>query len=298
MIQEITKKIIDSIPISEKKRETIDIILDGGIFNGSYLAGSLFFVKEMEREGFYKVNRISSYSIGAIVAILFHIDRLDMVLDIYQYSIQHIGKKQNIDILNHLIEMISHCLPENIHETISNKVFISYYNVKKNKKIIKRKYKDKEDLLETVRKTCFFPLFLNGELFYKNRYVDGMSPYIFPRNKNRIIYIQLLSFDKIIDSFCINGEKTNMSRILYGLLDMHSLYLNKKTDFCKYMDNFTIKIWLFNIIKTFFEKILLLVLFISCKVGENYYKNLELYKTIKHFFSNLFKEYYSQAPFL
>jgi hypothetical protein len=221
-----------------------------------------------------------------------------MVLDIYEYSIQHIGKKQNIDILNHLIEMISHFLPENIHETISNKVFISYYNVKKNKKIIKRKYKSREDLLETVRKTCFFPLFLNGELFYKNKYVDGMSPYIFPINKNRIIYIQLLSFDKIIDSFFINGEKTNMSRILYGLLDMHSLYLNKKTEFCKYMDNFTIKLWLFNVIKTMFEKILLLILWISCKIGENYYKNLELYKILKHFFSNLFKDYYCQAMIL
>jgi hypothetical protein len=293
MIQEFTKKIVDSIPEEYKKRETIDIILDGGIFNGSYLAGALFFVKEMERQKIYKVNRISCYSIGSIVSLLFYIDKMDMIMDIYNFSIKLIGKKENIFILHQLIEKIAVFLPENIHEIVKNRLFISYYNVEKNKKIIKKKYKDKLELLETVRKTCFFPFLLNGELFYNKKYVDGMSPYIFPDSKRKTIYIQLLSYDKIIDSFFINGEKTNLSRIFYGLLDIHSFYLNKRSHFCSYINVFSIRFWIYNLLKYILERILIFILHIFFKTTYSSYQNLKLYKIVKSFFYNFFKEYYS-----
>mgnify|MGYP003840060669 CR=1 FL=1 len=44
-----------------KNRKTplvIDLVLDGGIFNGSYLIGALYFLKEMEKKKYIKINEL------------------------------------------------------------------------------------------------------------------------------------------------------------------------------------------------------------------------------------------------
>ena len=70
MIDEYVNKLIENLPEETKKLQYIDLVLDGGIFNGSYLVGSLYFLKEMERRKYLKIARISGCSIGSIVAFL------------------------------------------------------------------------------------------------------------------------------------------------------------------------------------------------------------------------------------
>ena len=58
--KEEVSKLIDNIPLSKKnQREKIDIILDGGLFNGSYLIGALYFLREMEKVGYVEVDKLS-----------------------------------------------------------------------------------------------------------------------------------------------------------------------------------------------------------------------------------------------
>ena len=50
MIQDYTTKLIDDLPENIKNCKNpimIDLVLDGGAFNGAYLVGALFFLKEM-----------------------------------------------------------------------------------------------------------------------------------------------------------------------------------------------------------------------------------------------------------
>ena len=61
----------------------LDLVLDGGIFNGSYLVGAMYFLKEMEKRKYITVERISGSSIGSIVAFLYYIDALDMMPQLY-----------------------------------------------------------------------------------------------------------------------------------------------------------------------------------------------------------------------
>ena len=82
MIDEYVIKLIDNLPDNiknTKKPLQIDLVLDGGIFNGSYLVGALYFLKEMERRNYIKIDRISGCSIGSIVAFLYYIDGLDLI---------------------------------------------------------------------------------------------------------------------------------------------------------------------------------------------------------------------------
>ena len=68
-------KLIENLPIKDKCI-SIDLVLDGGLFNGSYLLGGLLFLKEMEKRGMVKIKRISGCSIGSLVGFLFMIDKL------------------------------------------------------------------------------------------------------------------------------------------------------------------------------------------------------------------------------
>jgi len=57
MINEYAIKLIENMPDCVKNHDTplvLDIILDGGAFNGSYLLGALYFLKEMERRGYVR----------------------------------------------------------------------------------------------------------------------------------------------------------------------------------------------------------------------------------------------------
>ena len=86
MINEYVIKLIENLPDDIKNTKeplVIDLVLDGGIFNGSYLVGALYFLKEMEKRKYIKIDRISGCSIGSVVAFLYFIDGLDLMPELY-----------------------------------------------------------------------------------------------------------------------------------------------------------------------------------------------------------------------
>ena len=86
MINEYVIKLIDNLPDDLKNSKTplrLDLVLDGGVFNGSYLVGALSFLKEMEKRNYIVVERISGCSIGSVVGFLYFIDALDTMPKFY-----------------------------------------------------------------------------------------------------------------------------------------------------------------------------------------------------------------------
>jgi len=74
MINQYITRLVDNLPDDFKERKTplrIDLVLDGGLFNGSYLIGALQFLKELERRKYIRVDRISGASIGSIVGLAY-----------------------------------------------------------------------------------------------------------------------------------------------------------------------------------------------------------------------------------
>jgi len=81
MIKKYVEKLIKNLPKECRKMKTIDLIFDGGAFNGSYLIGAAYFLKRMEEKLYIKIDRISSCSIGSFVSLLYVADRLDVFLN-------------------------------------------------------------------------------------------------------------------------------------------------------------------------------------------------------------------------
>lgn len=255
MIQKYIHNLIDNLPDNIKKTSTpekINIILSGGAFNGSYLIGALHFLKEMEQRKYVKVDKISACSIGSVCALLYHINALDLMSELYEILLQHLKHSHNLNAFDSVFGKLRPLLPTNICETMTNRVYISYYNVKKGKKIIKYKYRNIDEIFETMRCSCFIPMITTGEILDKNKYMDGFTPYIFPCvTHKKCLYLDLFGSDKIKYIYSVTNEKTNFHRILSGLLDIHLFFIKQtNTQMCSYVEDWSYSHMFYNKIKT------------------------------------------------
>jgi hypothetical protein len=308
MIESHIKKLIDNLPHlqdennfykNNNKPITLDLVLDGGIFNGSYLIGALLYLKEMEKRKYVKIERISGCSIGSLVAFIYLIDKLELMEKLYGIFFSNFKNNYKLNKLLELELYLNEYIPNNICDIINNKLYITYHNIKKNKKIIKKIYKSKREIIDTIIKSCFVPYLINGEQLYKNKYIDGINPYIFDNDSNnknnnnkKILYLDLFGYDKINNLINVKNEKTNYHRILSGVLDIHLFFLkSSSTPMCSYIENWTILNNLHIQIKLLFEKIFIYFISISIMCNKyicGYFTDYLFYKVIQIFIYDLY----------
>jgi len=259
MINEYVIKLIENLPDDLKNAKTplrLDLVLDGGIFNGSYLVGAMYFLKEMEKRNYIKIERISGCSVGSIVAFLYYIDSLDMMSELYSMVTDDFKKNYKLTVIKELKKYLSNRIPNDICKKINGKLYICYNNIKKGTKKVKSHYKNIDDLINTIIKSSFLPYLIDGEILYENKYIDGINPYIFDiENNKKILYLDLFGYDKIGNIINVKNEKTNYHRVLFGLLDIHSFYIKQSnTQMCSYVNDWSVTNKIFNYSKIGIEK--------------------------------------------
>jgi len=287
-IDEYINQLITHLPVMNESGngKEIDIVLDGGLFNGSYQVGALCFIKKLEERQHFKIGRLSGCSIGSIVAFLYLIDRLDCIHDFYEVCKTHFQTHHNFEFLMNLKNVLITYIPEDVCERVNNRLFISYNNVKTGKKYVKNKYRDIDDLIDTIIRSCYLPYFIDGNLAYKNKYIDGTTPYIFKQKKNRkIIYIDLFGFDKINSFYSIRNESTNHHRVLSGLLDAHWFFIKEQnTQMCSYVNDWGCMNYGFHHLKRVAERIIIWITYLLLLCKKYMWKNgfYKIVSEIKH----------------
>lgn len=266
MIQQYVDKFIENLPEEFKNNKQplkIDLVLDGGLFNGSYLVGALYFLKEMEKRNYVKIYRISGCSIGSVMGFIYMIDCLDMCEMFYDIMLKQLNTHNNLSAITQLYNLLEHKIPDDICNKINDKFYITYYNVKKGKKIVKKKYRDKKDIINSIIKSSYIPFFIDGNTLYENKYIDGIIPYVFKIKKTRkILYLDLFGYNKLQNLINIKNEKTNFHRVLTGLLDIHNFYIKQtNTEMCSYVNDWSITNKSRNFLKIIIEKIILYIVF-------------------------------------
>ena len=266
MIEQYVNTLIDNLPDYIKNTEKplkIDLVLDGGVFNGSYLAGALYFLKEMENRKYIIVERISGCSIGSIAGFLYIMNRLDLITNLYKEFNKEFKETYSLNIINYIKNNLSEFSNEDNFKKINSNLYITYYNIVKRVKKVKCVYKNWQELSDTLIKSCFFPYLINGNLLYKNKYLDGISPYIFDKQpEKKILYIELFSSDKICGMINIKNEKTNFHRILSGLLDIHNFFIKEsRTIMCCYVNEWNLLDKFYYKLKSIFEKCFVYIIY-------------------------------------
>lgn len=264
MINEYVIKLIENLPDDLKNSKTplrIDLVLDGGIFNGSYLVGALCFLKEMEKRNYIIIERISGCSIGSVVAFLYFIDALDEMPKLYDIVKNEFKEKYKLPTIKEIKTHLQNKIPENICEKINGRLYICYNNIKKGSKTIKSQYKNVDEIMNTIIKSCFIPYLIDSEILYEGKYIDGINPYIFSQEPNKkILFLDLFGYDKIGNLLNVKNEKTNYHRILSGLLDIHNFYIKQtNTQMCSYVNDWSFTNMGFNYIKILIEKMLIYI---------------------------------------
>jgi hypothetical protein len=239
MIDEYVNKLIENLPDDSKNLQRLDLVLDGGVFNGSYLIGALYFIKEMERRKYVKIERISGCSIGSIVAFLYFIDALDVMPKLYDVVKNDFKNNFSLNSIKTLKLYLQDRIPDDICSKVNGRLFICYNNIKNRKKVIKSNYKNVDEIIGTIIKSCYVPFLIDSNMLYKNKYIDGMNAYIFKSEPNKkILHMELFGYDKVIYCLNIKNEKSNFHRILTGLLDIHSFYIKKcNTSMCSFVED-------------------------------------------------------------
>jgi hypothetical protein len=296
MIQTYIDKLIENLPDSIKtSKEPIqmDLILDGGIFNGSYLIGALHFLKEMEKRKYIKINKISGCSIGSISAFLYLIDELEVVSSMYDLICKDLKEFHHVNKIKEIGIILREKIPEDICSTINDRLFITYYHIGKKKKMVKSQYKSKEELVDILIRSCFVPFFIDGNILYKEKYMDGINPYLFPGEKKiKRLHLDLFGYDKISYLMNVKNEKSNFHRVLTGLLDIHNFFIKQSsTHMCSYMEDWSITHKIHNRIKISLESILIWLIY--CLLFIKKYISPEMESTILYrFLSKMMYELY------
>ena len=209
MINDYVIKLIENLPDDIKNvNEPIkmDLVLDGGIFNGSYLVGALYFLKEMENRKYIKIERISGCSVGSIVGFLYFIDSLDLMPKLYDLINTEFRQTYNLNLIKELKKHLLARIPDDICIIINNRLYITYNNIKKNTKPVKKNYKDVDDIINTIIKSSYIPYLIDGNILHENKFIDGITPFIFKERENRILHLDLFGSDKLGNLLNVRNE--------------------------------------------------------------------------------------------
>ena len=239
MIDNYINQLLENVN-HENIYKNIDLVLEGGAFNGSYMIGCLLYLKQMEEKQLIYIDRISGCSVGAILGLCFLTNKIELAITNAIKMMEFIRKTQDLSLLKNYYDTILDLILNDIDiKKINNKLFITYFDIKKKEQIITSTYKNKKYLKKILRKSIHVPFMIDRNMCYNNS-IDGCYPFIFKERTNKILFINLQTLEKIKNIFVIKNEKNIFARILTGILDIHNFYTNTTCDMCSYVNDWSI----------------------------------------------------------
>ncbi len=275
LVDNVNNKIMNE---NDNRILDLDITMSGGAFNSNYLVGCLYLLREMQERKLIRIHRMSSCSASSLIAFLFLTNNLELFQDkLYEMIIKSFRKNKTFIFtelnFQNITEIIKRSLPPDDERTlkiVNKKLYITYFDVKLRRKIVKKKYKTVKEIFETIKKSSYIPHITMNELMYRNRYMDGCTPHIFEngkRKQRKQLFINMIGKDKIKDSIILKNDKNGVHKIINGMLDAYYFFFRGcvGTSMCSYVDNWSylknVKYKLLNIISFTFCYLLYFYIF-------------------------------------
>jgi len=246
LIDNINKKIVNE---NDNRILDLDITMSGGAFNSNYLVGCLYFLREMQEKRLIRIHRMSSCSASSLIAFLFLTNNLElfqdklyeMIVTSFRSNKTFIFTESNFQSITDTIKSLLPPDDETTLKMVNKKLYITYFDVKRRRKIVKKKYKTVKDIFETIKKSSYIPHITMNKLMYRNRYMDGCTPHIFENGKRKQLFINMIGKDKIKDSMILKNDKNGVHKIINGMLDAYYFFFRGcvGTSMCSYVENWS-----------------------------------------------------------
>lgn len=268
--------------------EKMDIICEGGAFLGFYQNGSLQLLKEMEKEKIIQVDRISGVSVGAINAFLYLTDNLSLMDDYFSKIKHELIEEQQIQCLPTILEDTIKQISDEVFESLQNHLFITYYNFDDYKQIVKSTYETRDELLETIYRSCFIPGFMKTcnlvERNDKINFIDGITPHIFQDFRNKkILFLSIAHLDWAKHIIFMRNEHRITARIMSGILDAYDFFhTGKRTKICSYVNNWNLIDYISLHGKEYFGFYIVLLFSLLREIVKKIYPSVSNFSIFKH----------------
>lgn len=216
---------------SKYENTNIDLILDGGAFSGSYLLGGLLYLSYLPNS--LHINRISATSVGSLFAVLYLSNLLYKYNHKFYKKIRKCFKKKgNLSIIKTLLLFVKKHIGSDFYIQCNDKLYITYFDIISKKQVVRHRYYSNDDLIQSVYRSCFIPIILDGNICENNKYIDGIVPYIFPKRYDTQTIFMDLHSNYLFKMFNIKNETNNHSRILSGILETHNFFMYGMSNLC------------------------------------------------------------------
>lgn len=217
--------------------EKLDVVLEGGAMNGSYQAGSLCYLRALEKAGKTKIMRISGVSCGALVGAVFLALDLNSFEEFYKKLTDSLLSVGNFSSLQATVDDFIAKIDDAKATSLSNRLYISYVDVSTQKRVVISHYDNKKMLGNVLLKTAFLPGFIDGRMMTNDKCIDGGVPYLFPNDiekrtdyNYKTLYIKLSSLSLLKDAISTKGELNMARRAIEGIQKTHDLFKQRKSN--------------------------------------------------------------------
>ena len=173
--------------------------------------------------------------------------------------------------------------------SINNVLHITYYDLNSAKQIVQNKFKNREDLLESIVKSSHLPFISNREFKYQGRYIDGITPYVFHDNKRPVLFVMIITKSNYWRVFNTSKEESINERLLLGINDIDAFFNGTKSHMCSYYNDWS----LFSTISLRVREIIILSVIAMIEIYYSIYKYIPLLIKETTIFSGLENIFYS-----
>ena len=310
-IHEYAKSLLLNVNKDNMPTTPINLIFGGGNLNELGGLGVVFYIKQLEENGLIKVNKISGCSQGSLLALLYacnlskyNITYLTDLFTNYLVTQQtqqtqtqapqthtqapHIGINMDMFMERGYTELVtqtvSHLFPSGgsgsgddaaaLMLPLRNKLYITYYDTKRQKQKVTKRFKHPQHLIECILRAGHVPFFTDGTYKYKGRYVDNVVPLLFADADGSLnLFVKQqpsyhFSFHTLREMLTLGTlVLPKKVQILAGVLECNHFFTRGKSTLLTYIhkNSYSIKIQLF--VRTCIHLLLLLCIdaVIMCK---------------------------------
>jgi hypothetical protein len=107
------------------------------------------------------------------------------------------------------------------------------------KQKVEHSFKNREHLLECITRSSHIPFISTDKLKHDNRYVDGVTPYIFRDGERKAIFVMLVTRKKLKHFISFKSQTNSYSRLLAGVADADNFFTCGNSDMCSYVDKWS-----------------------------------------------------------
>ena len=216
----------------------IDVVFDGGAFNGIIEQGIAMYLKTMEENGKIKVHRVSGCSIGAFIALVYVTNKFfDFEASFLRIS-KHLKEHHNLlECARTAKTYIFEQLTENDIYKLNDTLYITYYDMELSQQVTVSRFDSREQLYECIMRTSHIPFLSNKEFKYNERYVDGLTPHIFKDGKRNALFVSTLTRKKICRMMISSVETNCTSRLITGVADADDFFSRRSSDVCSWVND-------------------------------------------------------------